>query len=207
MITTHHRMKERLKIIKEAEGDLTLRIQRVTDGYLFNPGTSTFEVLTGDLDDYEISLDDYYEDGLKTITLLTLPTVAQDLLFIFTDTVGGTPTTSFERHVFGGVDFTDSPSTCLVFGTLIDVSGNPLSGQKVEAYLNRAGYFSHKAGLIGYAATTLTDESGYFALPLIRGIDVTINVPVTGFSTRGYVPNSTSVELTSQALLSYQPGI
>ena len=77
--------------------------------------------------------------------------------------------------------------------------------ERVEAYLNRAGFFTHKAGLIGYAATTLTDDTGYFELPLIVDLDVTINVPIIGFSTRGFVPNRASVELTHQALLSTRP--
>lgn len=112
---------------------------------------------------------------------------------------------SYERHLFGGRHSINEPTTCRVYGTLKDVSGSPLEGQKVEAYLNRAGFFTHKAGLIGYAATALTDETGYFELPLIVGLDVTINVPIIGFTQRGFVPNLTSVELTSQTLLSYQP--
>lgn len=210
MITTHHKIKERIKVVKESEGEMTLRIRRTTDGYYFNVDTHQFEEFNA-LSNYDFELIPFFgSESLSTVALLTLPTVAQDLIFEFTDTVVDdeeeSTTVSFERHIFGGVEFVDSPATCLVYGTLIDVTGSPLVGQKVEAYLNRAGYFVHKAGLIGYAATALTDESGYFSIPLIRGIDVTISVPVTGFSTRGYVPNATSVELTSHTLLSYLPG-
>ena len=111
---------------------------------------------------------------------------------------------SYERHVFGGDLRTADTPTCTVYGTLLDVSGRPLVGEKVEVYLNRAGYFTHKAGLVGYAATTLTDDSGYWEIPIIVGLDVTINVPIIGFSQSGFVPALSSVELTPETLLKYK---
>lgn len=110
----------------------------------------------------------------------------------------------FERHVFGGEVSASENATCTIYGTLLDVSGNPMAGQKVEVYLNRAGYFTHKSGLVGYAATALTDESGYWEIPIIIGLDVTINIPVIGFSQSGFVPALTSVELTPETLLKYK---
>lgn len=201
MVTVHHKINERVVLIREADGDTTLRIRRLSDKYYFNFVDSVFESYNADNDaEYEVAMLDF-DDGLKTLTLLTLPSKAQDLLFIFTDDNG----TTYERHIFGGAASVNEPTLCTVYGTLKNVSGEPLAGQKVEAFLNRAGYFTHKAGLIGYAATVLTDDTGYFELPLIVGLDVTITVPVVGFTTRGFVPNTTSVELTTQALLSYQP--
>lgn len=111
---------------------------------------------------------------------------------------------SHEKHVFGTPDNATQPQICRVFGTLLDVSGKPLVGQKVEVFLNRAGYFTHKAGLIGYAATTISDESGYWELPIIVGLDVTINVPIVGFSQSGFVPPLVSVELSPETLLKYK---
>lgn len=111
---------------------------------------------------------------------------------------------SYERHVFGGDGGTAEASTCRIFGTILDVLGNPIAGEKVEVYLNRAGYFTHKAGLVGYAATTISDESGYWELPVISGLDVTINIPIIGFSQSGFVPSLSSVELTSETLLKHR---
>ncbi len=152
--------------------------------------------------DYTYNFSDLYSQNVGELTITDLPKDRQDLLFIYEDD----GVISYERHFFGGKLSTNEPSTCLVYGTLKDVSGRPLEGQKVEAYLNRAGFFTHKAGLIGYASTALTDESGYFELPLIVGLDVTINVPIIGFTQRGYVPSVSMVELTTQSLLSYNPG-
>lgn len=112
---------------------------------------------------------------------------------------------SNEKHVFGLPDNASAPQICTIFGTLLDVSGKPLTGQKVDVYLNRAGYFTHKAGLVGYAATALSDESGYWEIPVIIGLDVTINVPIIGFSQSGFVPPLSSVELTPETLLKYRP--
>lgn len=111
---------------------------------------------------------------------------------------------SAEKHVFGLANNASSPQLCTIYGNLLDVSGKPLTGQKIEVYLNRAGYFTHKAGLVGYAATTLSDESGYWEIPIIVGLDVTINVPIVGFSQSGFVPPLSSVELTPETLLKYR---
>jgi hypothetical protein len=112
---------------------------------------------------------------------------------------------SYEKHVFGLPNSASQPQICTVYGTLLDVSGKPLVGQKVDVYLNRAGYFTHKSGLVGYAATTISDESGYWEIPIIVGLDVTISVPIIGFSQSGFVPPLSSVELTPETLLKYRP--
>lgn len=201
MVTVDHKINERVVLIRESDSDVTLRIRRIADGYYFNHQTTDFESYNSSNDAHYSVLMQDFDTGLKQLTLVSLPDVAQDLLFIFTNDDGSV----YERHIFGGPASVNEPTLCTVYGTLKNVSGEALSGQKIEAYLNRAGYFTHKAGLIGYAATALTDETGYFELPLMVGLDVTITVPIIGFTSRGFVPNTPSVELTTQALLSYQP--
>jgi hypothetical protein len=112
---------------------------------------------------------------------------------------------SYEKRIFGGSVLSSQPQVCTIYGRLLDVSGKPMVGQKIEVYLNRAGYFTHKAGLVGYAATALSDETGYWEIPIIVGLDVTINVPIIGFSQSGFVPPASSVELTPETLLKYRP--
>lgn len=111
---------------------------------------------------------------------------------------------SGEYHVFGLQDNASQPQLCTIFGTILDVSGRPMSGQKVDIYLNKSGYFVHKAGLIGYAASAISDESGYWEIPVIIGLDVTVSIPVIGFSQSGFVPALTSVELTPETLLKFR---
>lgn len=215
--TFTHRINERLDLIKQSLAEvLRVRIRRLDNGYYFFPQSNSFVDGASldpvyDLDTfwYEFSDDFYGETSLRKLSLTVLPAQIQDLLFEYQsfdydgeDINESTLETYYERHVFGGAPNLYELNTCTVMGTLKDVSGKPIVGERVEAYLNRAGYFTHKAGLVGYAATSLTDETGYFELPLVVGLDVTINVPIIGFSTRGIVPNVSSVNLTSQALLS-----
>lgn len=234
-----HKINERLELLRETDSSfLRVRILRIKDGWFFDTQYNHFvdsngDNFAGDIEDYWYTFNSFdYVPALKSLSIVTLPSIVQDLLFEFQtyetmqeanpaydpadpestepeffDVIDPTTvSTWYERHVFGGAPTISEPNLCKVYGTLKDVSGKPLAGQKVEAYLNKAGFFTHKAGLIGYAATALTDDTGYFELPLVIGLDVTINLPIVGFTTRGYVPNVGSVELTTQTLLSYQPG-
>lgn len=226
-----HKIDERLSLLRDTPKDgLRVRIRLISSSdepYYFDPSVNHFVALSEVLDEDSLWLefsDFQSSDNLKTLNIVTLPTKVQDLLFEYQSfdytTNPDYPATSdvefipdpstiedfYERHIFGGPRSVAEPSLCNIYGTLKDVSGKPLSGQKVEAYLNRAGFFTHKAGLIGYAATTLTDDTGYFELPLVVGLDVTINIPIVGFTTRGFVPNLDSTKLTTQTLLSYSPG-
>lgn len=132
-----------------------------------------------------------WEDG----SILNLPSVTNIKIY----------KNSYEKHVFGGEANATSVTTCTIYGTLLDVSGKPMAGQKVEVYLNKAGYFTHKAGLVGYATTALTNEVGYWEIPIITGLNITLNIPIIGFTQSGYVPALPSVELTSETLLKYKP--
>lgn len=204
-----HKINEFVTVLREAEGDLFLRIRRVSDNYYFNPLTAQFEEFNG-LSNYNIELVDFYDTGLKSVTIFDLPKISQDLFFEYRETVlddeeEGEIISSFERRIFGATSSTNDTPMCIVYGTLKDVSGKPMAGREIQVFLNRAGYFVHKAGLVGHAANALTDSSGYFEIPLLIGLDVTINVPSVGFSTRGYVPNVASVELSSHMLLSFNP--
>jgi len=198
----YHKINEKVVIVKEQVSTLTLTIRRISDGYYFNNSTSLFEAYNAaNASYYTYPFVALFDTTLVSLTLATLPDIVQDLLFTYTD--NGIVT--WERHIFGGTEVINSPSRCIIYGTLLDVSGAPISNQPVKADLNRAGYFVSKSGIIGEAASTLTDETGYFELPLVTGLDVTINIPIIGFSVKGYVPSVASVELTSQALLSYVP--
>lgn len=156
------------------------------------PGSLTsYRFLLTDLETSDVVRIKAWEDG----SILNLPSVTNIKVY----------KSSYERHVFGGEANATSVSTCTIYGTLLDVSGKPIPGQKVEVYLNKAGYFTHKSGLVGYASTALTNEVGYWEIPIINGLDITLNIPVIGFTQSGYVPNLPSVELTSETLLKYKP--
>lgn len=206
-----HAIGEKITLIRESVGvEQEVSIRRVSDGFWFNfLGEEFQEYLVSADNSYRNVFEDFEDnEEFRKLEINNLPPERMDLLFVYRDIDvdgQGTVVETYERHVFGGRDKADEPDMCVIYGTLRDVSNRPLVGQKVEAYLNRAGYFTHKAGLIGYAATVLTDESGYFEIPLIQKLDVTINVPVIGFTQRGFVPTLSSVELSTETLLSYLP--
>lgn len=208
-----HKIGESYTIVRPKQGtEQEVSIRRVSDGAWFNFVSGIFETYTAASDNsYRNVLEDLTDNPeFVTLTIDMLPSLPLDVIFVYKDIDvdgQGTDVEEYERHVYGGRESSEAPGTCIIYGTLRDVSGSPLAGQKVEAYLNRAGFFTHKAGLIGYAATVLTNETGYFELPLIKGLDVTINVPIIGFTQRGFVPSVTSVELSTSTLLSYQPGV
>lgn len=212
----NHKLNARVSLLQELETPgavLTLRIMKWSDGLYLNFTTSTFEMIVGGAEsDYVLAFNELSDTGLQSLVLDTLPSTVQDLLFEYTETVYDVDETTvlstsvrYERHLFGGGATLGGVTLCTVYGTLIDVSGKPLANQKVESFLNRGGFFTHKSGLVGNAVHTITDDAGYFELPLIIGLDVTISIPVIGFSVRGFVPNVQSVQLTSQSLLSYSP--
>jgi len=206
-----HKIGESYTAVRAAQGvEQEVSIRRISDGYWFN-------FISGNFENYVTASDNSYRSVFETIPdnpefvkvdINNLPDISFEAVFVYKDIDvdgQGTDVEEYERHVFGGRTLADEPNTCKIFGTLRDVSNKPLAGQKVEAYLNRAGYFTHKAGLIGYATTVLTDESGYFELPLIQGLNVTISAPIIGFTQRGFVPTISSVELSPSTLLSYAP--
>jgi hypothetical protein len=207
-----HKINESVSLLRQVsdvDAVLTVRVRRLADDWLFNFITAQFEEEGGTASNYIATLNTI-DPTLRFLVVDELPATTQDLLFQYTETVTANSVivfeeTSYERHLFGSESLSGGNSLCTVYGTLLSVAGTPLVGQKVEAFLNRSGFFTHKAGLVGTAANTITDDTGYFEMPLLRGLDVTITVPIIGFSVRGFVPNTTSVELTSNALLSAYP--
>ena len=192
MLEFRHRLGEQITVLRESTEPLTLTIRRVSDGFYFNWLSKRFDEESSS--DNVIELLPFFEDGtLQTRYVSGLPSNSQDLLFMYSDG-------HRERRIFGYSTTSGSNNTCIVYGTLLDVSGAPLSGVRVEAYLNSNGYFVNATGLVGTSSTALTDSSGYFELPLIMGMDVTITIPALGFFSKGKVPHLDSVKLDTRTL-------
>ena len=207
-----HSIGEKFTVVREARGvEQELSIRRISDGFWFNFLGEEFQEYVASSDNsFRNVLEDFDDNPeFRVLTLDTLPKERLDLMFVYKDINvdgEGTDVEEYERHLYGGRERSDEPAMCTIYGTLRDVSNRPMPGEKVEVYLNRAGYFTHKSGLVGYATTVLTNESGYFEVPVIQGLNITLNVPVIGFTQRGYVPTISSVELTTDTLLTYSPG-
>lgn len=190
-MAVEHRIGERVRLIREGEG-ISVRIRDISTGYYFNFTTSTFDEVTGAVTPvYEEDMSPLFDTPLEQLLLLTFPPIAGEFLVEYREDTD----VAYEIHRFGGAQMVYEPEQCRVYGNIRDVSGAPISGQRVEVSLNRGGYFPHKSGLIGTTVYTLTDDSGYFEVMLVPGLDVVISIPSIGFTQRGLVPPLSSVEI------------
>lgn len=196
-----HKIGEHLTVVRQTPSSSTpptITIRRVADGFYFNWLTKVFEEVTdAPTSNHSMEMLPFFSTVPTTLwsrDVSGLPKTSQDLLFIY-------DTGEIERRTFGNTTMASGNNTCIVHGTLLDVSGNPMSGYKVEAFLNNNGYFVGASGLVGSAVTAISDEAGYFELPLIMGLDVTISIPALGFTSKGKVPSVSSTELSFRTLL------
>lgn len=203
MLTFNHRIGEQFTLITPSVSAESVRIFRATDGRYFNKLNNSFEVITSEEQREALSTLSLtnHPSGtpLKSLAVTFLPRVQLDLVMEYRDSQGNT--LYYERHVFGGYAELSRPNLCVIFGTLYDPSGNPIVGARVDASLNKSGYYIDKHPIIGPAVSVVTDERGYFELALMQGINVTISIASTGFNTRGYVPKKPAVELSGYCLL------
>lgn len=204
MITYSHKIGEQFTFITEAKDAANYVIYRASDGKYFNTLTRSFDspdlVSPESISNYLNPLKNHpATSNLKTSKVTFLPRQPLDLIFEVRTLTG--ESLSFERHLLGGYSEPNKPGICVIFGTLYNPSGAPIVGARVDANLNRSGYYIDKHPVISPASSAITDERGYFELPLIQGINVTISIPSTGFTTGGFVPKQQSLELSGYCLL------
>ena len=199
MTTNEHRIGELVRLVwlATAQEDTFLRFRSLKTGYYLNRHTGVFEPgeatpINMALDPHTFYMEDLYDTGLVHVQLTTMVPTAGEFLaeFWVDDEIDGR-----EIHRFGGVESIYEPSRCQVYGTIRDVTGAPVAGQRVDVVLSNGGYFPHKSGFISTAAHTLSDSSGYFSIDLVHGIDVVISIPSIGFTQKGIVPPVASVEI------------
>lgn len=194
-----HRIGEKFTLVTDVPVTSKVRVLRSSDGRYLNKVDKLFETFNPlNITKYEFELSPL-NDALSKLFVDFIPRTQNDLIFEFRNDDG--IHLQSERHTFGGFHDANVPNKCILFGNIMNPSGQPLSNAKVEALLNKSGYFIDKHPLLGPVAGTYTDENGYFELPLLRGISVTVNIPSTSFTTSGYVPNLPSIELSPYCLL------
>jgi uncharacterized secreted protein with C-terminal beta-propeller domain len=175
-------------------------VARVSDGKYFNKDTREFDRYTTDnYTSFVFTLYNHHIPGLTVSEVEYIPVGQQDLIFEYVDSIG--TVLKRERHVFGGSRDKNAPKACVIFGTIYDTSGSPIRNATVKVSLNKAGYFIDKNPIVGPELSTVSDESGYFELAVIQGVNVTITIPAIGFVTSGYVPLISVVELSPYSLL------
>lgn len=194
-----HKIGEKFTLVTDVPIDSKVRVIRSVDGRHYNKVDKLFETFNPlNTSKYDFDLTQL-TDSLSKLFVDFIPKTVNDLVFEFRD--GSGEYLYSERHTFGGFYDASTPNKCIIYGTVLTPSGTPCNNVKVEALLNKSGYFIDKHPLLGPVAGTYTNEIGYFELPLIQGISVTINIPSSNFTTSGFVPNVPSLELSPYCLL------
>lgn len=204
MITlVEHKIGEQFVLLSDLPAPSLFRVYRSVDGKYLNNFTSGFELM-GAVNSANYDFPLYPHPSISYLSLSRinfLPRIPLDLVFEFFAAGDKTTPLRLERHTFGGFFDEKKPKLCILYGTIFDPSGNPVRNAAVETYLNRSGYFVDKFPIIGKTSSALTDERGYFELPLMQGLNVTVTIPAIGFTTTGYVPKYSSIELTGYCLV------
>jgi len=200
MEITNHKIGEHFTLITENPLVRSYRVFRSYDGKYFNRDRKLFETWEAEnADSYIFPFFPHPVPGLQLSRVNYIPKTQQDLIFEYIDS--SSSVVKRERHVFGGLYDESRPGLCIIYGTLYNPSGLPIPNTILEASLNKNGYFLDKVPIMGPVATAVTDERGYFELPLVQGINVTINIPAVSFTTSGYVPKTSTAVLSGYCLL------
>jgi hypothetical protein len=195
---TFHKLNEKFVWVSdEYPATAKIRVIRVSDGYFFNKLSKTFTATTITASEYDyvlvpvVGITDAYK-----VVFDDLPNVGMDLLF----QIDNSSTKTYERHVYGGFGFNGSLGTCKVFGYLKTPDNRPLVNGLIVVSTLRDSYVRDITESTSNQLKALTDFEGYFEIDLFVGLSVQINIPMTGFVTRGKVPNVSTLELSQSCL-------
>lgn len=195
-----HKIGEKFSLVTDLPASI-LRIYRAYDGKYFNSVTKRFEDYTvANGPQYVFTTAPLVSTGLSTLLIDFLPKLQNDLIFEFVDQQSLT-VLQRERHLFGGYYDPTATPLCLVYGTIISPGGRPIESVRVDAFINRGGYFVDKHPIVGPETSAITNSVGYFELPLMQGISVTVTISELGFKSSGFVPIVSSLELTPYCFL------
>lgn len=201
-----HKIAVHPKILRESDAvSMDVRIRKVRTGEYYDPSSKTLVEDDGslDLDTLWVPMLPFWDTlDIFEIDIDFLEEPVGDFVFEYRTYDGADyHEDGYERHLFGTGMSEEKPAVSVLHGTVRNVAGEAMAGQRVDVYLNKSGYFVHKSGLVGTSVSALTDSTGYFELELIRGLEVTVSVPSIGFTVRGKVPDESQTLLTATCLL------
>lgn len=86
---------------------------------------------------------------------------------------------------------------CTVYGTVVDLAGNPIANTDVEVSVSREHLprFAQHLVMSGTEYNTTTDENGYFAVSLVRGSLATIHIKESDLLCEFTVPDLVQVNI------------
>jgi len=86
---------------------------------------------------------------------------------------------------------------CVLMGTIRDALQNPRRGAAVKATVIPITTISPLVGVSLDEMEVFTGELGNFAMSLIRGLKVRLEIPVIGYDKRVTIPNAATVDFTT----------
>jgi len=95
-----------------------------------------------------------------------------------------------------------SPTTCLVYGNIFDITGTPDNGESPDSIVvnvqKTPSPISRNNRLYTMdAVSTVVDETGYFQIELVRGLSVRILISRINLDKTFTVPDQASVDISS----------
>jgi len=175
-----------LLIIPTASLTVTATIRRLADDLFWNPTTETWEVTPENLPTVEIEAGVYklvLPDNVLMGSYLVQYNDGADL--------------HYQQVYAGGFKYNSELNTCIVYGTIKDANGRPVSATPVIIEPIPTLSFIGGTALGMSAKTTYTDENGGFAIEAVREAQVVIIVNEVGFRKRVDIPDAASIPLES----------
>jgi hypothetical protein len=100
-----------------------------------------------------------------------------------------------EQIYVGGYLYNSLPDTCIVYGTIVEATGEPL--QNVNIYFKPiiTSQIIDGSALSLATAITRTDVNGEFAIEIIRGAQVLVIIEATAYRKTVTIPDQSSVDI------------
>lgn len=90
-------------------------------------------------------------------------------------------------------------AVCTLQGTIVNANGKPQAATGVRARpvsTSNAPVFLTTGELLGQESVeTITDDDGYFAMNLLRGLECVITIDVLGFAKKVVIPDQPTCNL------------
>jgi hypothetical protein len=92
-----------------------------------------------------------------------------------------------------------APNLCRVYGTIVDVNGNPQENAEIESFVDRKDIprFGQTLLLSGDVVRTTTNELGEFEIYLVRETLITIHIKLSGYKAQLAVPDQADLDINN----------
>lgn len=124
----------------------------------------------------------------------TEDTTASELFFVRFINTGGNALVQDQTVAFGPLRTATALSLCSLYGSVLDIDGNPDFNKPVRVSIlpNTIITTGAKPGVSVDKLDTFTDVNGSFSIDLIRGLVVRLQIPSVGYDRKITIPDQAS---------------